>query len=155
MTSSARAVAEIGFYHLLTMPLERALPLLLERGRAAGHNIVVRAGSPERVEHLNALLWTYGDATFLAHGSARDGNAEKQPIWLSADADNPNGATMLVLVDGVAAVDQDGFARILDLFDGNDESAVAAARERWRQAKAAGHALTYWQQTAAGWENKG
>jgi DNA polymerase-3 subunit chi len=146
-------MAEIGFYHLLATPLERALPRLLERGRAAGHNIVVRAGSPERIEHLNALLWTYGDATFLPHGSARDGNPEKQPIWLSADADNPNAASMLVLVDVVAA-EPNGFARIVDLFDGNDESAVAAARERWRQAKSAGHNLTYWQQTAAGWEKK-
>ena len=148
-------MAEIGFYHLLTTPLERALPRLLERGRASGHNIVVRAGSAERVEHLNALLWTYGDATFLAHGSARDGNAEKQPIWLSADADNPNGASMLVLVDGVAAADLRGFARIVDLFDGNDETAVAAARERWREAKTAGHSLTYWQQATSGWEKKG
>ena len=147
-------MAEIGFYHLLATPLERALPRLLERGRAAGHNIVLRAGSAERVEHLNALLWTYGDATFLAHGSARDGNADKQPIWLSADADNPNGASMLVLVDGVAATDLDAFIRVIDLFDGNDEAAVAAARERWRRAKSAGHSLTYWQQTAAGWEKK-
>jgi DNA polymerase III subunit chi len=148
-------MAEIGFYHLLATPLERALPRLLERGRLAGHNIIIRAGSPERVEHLNALLWTYGDASFLPHGSARDGNAENQPIWLSAEADNPNGASMLVLVDGVAAADLDRFSRIADLFDGNDESAVAAARERWRQAKTAGHSLTYWQQTASGWERKG
>ena len=61
-------MAEIGFYHLLATPLERGLPRLLERGRAQRHNIVVRAGSPERVEHLNALLWTYGDATFLPNG---------------------------------------------------------------------------------------
>jgi len=147
-------VAEIGFYHLLATPLERGLPRLLERGRAQRHNIVVRAGSPERVEHLNALLWTYGDATFLPHGSARDGNAERQPIWLSTETDNPNGASMLVLVDGVVAADLAGFARVLDLFDGNDETAVAAARERWRQAKAAGHNLTYWQQTEKGWEKK-
>ena len=68
-------MAEIGFYHLLTTPLERALPRLLERARAQGYRIVVRAASPERVEHLNALLWTYDEASFLPHGSARDGNA--------------------------------------------------------------------------------
>lgn len=147
-------MAEIGFYHLLATTLERALPRLLERGRGAGHRIVLRAGSPERVEHLNALLWTYGDSSFLPHGSARDGNAEQQPIWLTAGQEVPNGASMLVLVDGVAAADLDGFARVVDLFDGNDESAVGAARERWRQARAAGHTLTYWQQTASGWEKK-
>ena len=45
--------------------------------------------------------------------------------------------------------------RVLDLFDGNDESSLAAARRRWAAAKAAGHALSYWQQGPRGWEKKG
>jgi len=147
-------MAEIGFYHLLSTPLERALPRLLERARAQGYRIVVRAASSERVEHLNALLWTYDEASFLAHGSARDGNPASQPIWLSDGQENPNEGGMLVLIDGVEADDLASFARCADFFDGNDPAAVEAARERWRRAGAAGHTLTYWQQTAAGWEKK-
>jgi DNA polymerase-3 subunit chi len=147
-------MAEIGFYHLLATPLERALPRLLERARAGGYRIVVRAGSAERVEHLNALLWTYDEASFLPHGSARDGNPASQPIWLTDRDDNPNDAGMLILVDGVEAEDLAAFARIADMFDGTSEQAVAAARERWQRAKEAGHSLTYWQQTPSGWEKK-
>ena len=148
-------MAEIGFYHLLSTPLERALPRLLERARTQGNPIVVGCGSAERVAQLDALLWTYDEASFLAHGSARDGNAVAQPIWLTDRDENPNRATMLVLIDGVEAGDLSSFARCADMFDGNDDDAVAAARERWRQAREAGHALTYWQQTAAGWERRG
>lgn len=148
-------MAEIGFYHLLATPLERALPRLLERARGQGYRIVVRAASAERVEHLNALLWTYDDASFLVHGTAQDGNAAQQPIWLTERDENPNAAAMLVLVDGVEGADLAAFARCADLFDGNDESAVAAARLRWRRAVAEGHTLTYWQQTEKGWEKKG
>ena len=147
-------MAEIGFYHLLATPLERALPRLLERARAGGYRIIVRAASSERVEHLNAVLWTYDEASFLPHGSARDGNAANQPIWLSEGQENPNGAAMLVLVDGVEAEDLASFTRVADLFDGNDPAAVERARERWRRAAAAGHTLTYWQQTEKGWEKK-
>ena len=147
-------MAEIGFYHLLSTPLERALPRLLQRARAQGHRIVVRAASTERVEHLNALLWTYDDTGFLPHGTARDGNPAEQPIWLSDREENPNGATILFLVDGVDADDMADFARCIDMFDGNDEAAVEAARARWRRASTAGHTLTYWQQTPAGWEKK-
>ena len=114
----------------------------------------MRAASAERVEHLNALLWTYDDASFLPHGAARDGNAAAQPIWLTDRDDNPNEATILMLVDGVDAADVASFARCLDLFDGNDESAVAAARERWRRAAAQGHTMTYWRQTDRGWEKQ-
>ena len=148
-------MAEIGFYHLLATPLERALPRLLERARAQDYRIVIRAASSERIEHLNALLWTYDEASFLPHGSARDGNADNQPIWLTDRAENPNAAAMLVLVDGVEAEDLSAFARVADMFDGNDPAAVEAARQRWRRAAAAGHALTYWQQTAKGWEKQG
>jgi DNA polymerase-3 subunit chi len=148
-------MAEIGFYHLTSSPLERALPKLLERARAQGHPIVVRAGSAERVAELDAILWTYDEASFLAHGSARDGNPAAQPIWLTERHENQNRATMLVLIDGSEADDLSAFARCADLFDGNDPAAVEAARLRWRRAREAGHELTYWQQTASGWERRG
>ncbi len=147
-------MAEVGFYHLKTTPLERALPQLLERALAAGHRIVVMAGSAERVQALDALLWTYNDASFLPHGSARDGLAARQPVWLTTAAENPNQATVLFLIDGVRAA-LDPYRRVCDMFDGNDDAAVAAARERWREAKAAGHDLVYWQQSETGWEKRG
>jgi DNA polymerase-3 subunit chi len=147
-------MAEIGFYHLLSTPLERALPRLLERACALGHRVVVRAGSPERVEHLNAALWTYGEASFLPHGSVRDGNPAMQPIWLTHLDENPNGASMIVLLDGLEAEDIGRFARCADIFDGNDVDAVETARGRWRRAREAGHSLTYWRQTASGWEQQ-
>jgi DNA polymerase III subunit chi len=146
-------MAEVGFYHLRSMPLDRALPRLLERALADGRRVVVVAGSAERVEYLNGVLWTYDEASFLPHGSARDGSAARQPVWLAAADENPNGAQWVMLVDGAAA-DLARYGRCFDIFDGNDETAVAAARTRWVAAKAAGHSLTYWQQTDRGWEKK-
>ncbi len=148
-------MTEIGFYHLQSTPLERALPKLLERALGAGFRILVMAGSEERVEHLAALLWTYDDASFLPHGSKRDGEAARQPIWLTAEDENPNRADMLVLLDGMRSSGLALYRRCLDLFDGRDEAAIAAARERWREAKAAGHELTYWQETGSGWSKQG
>ena len=90
----------------------------------------------------------------MPHGSGHDGNAAMQPIWLTHRDENPNGASLLVLVDGVEAEDIGSYARCADLFDGNDAGAVETARARWRRAREAGHTLTYWQQTASGWERK-
>lgn len=147
-------MTDVSFYHLRTMTLERALPKILERALADGYRIVMMAGSPERVDHLDSLLWTYNEASFLPHGSARDGNADRQPIWLTADDENPNRASMLVLVDSARSAHLASFARCCDIFDGNDEAAVAAARQRWKEAKAAGHQLTYWEQTDTRWEKR-
>lgn len=148
-------MSDIGFYHLVRSPLERALPKLLEKVLESGARAVVMAGSEERVEALNALLWTYQPNGFLPHGSARDGRPEQQPIWLTDRDENPNGATILVLTDGAASEQIDRYARCLEIFDGGDPEAVARARERWLRYKAAGHNLTYWQQTeSGGWEKK-
>jgi DNA polymerase-3 subunit chi len=147
-------MTEIGFYHLRTTPLERALPQLLEKAFAGGHRIVVMAASAERVDHLNMLLWTYGETAFLPHGAAKDGDAARQPIWLTTADENPNNATMLVLVDGASSTLLPHYARVCDMFDGKDIAALEAARLRWREAKEAGHALTYWQQTETGWQKR-
>jgi DNA polymerase-3 subunit chi len=147
-------MTEIGFYHLRASPLDRALPQLLEKAYAGGHRIVVLAGSGERVEHLNGLLWTYSDDSFLPHGAAKDGNPEQQPIWLTVNDENPNQASMLVLIDGAVSSKLADYKRVCDMFDGNDEAALAAARVRWKAAKEAGHSLTYWQQTEKGWEKR-
>lgn len=148
-------MTDIDFYHLTRTPLERALPKLLEKVIGAGKRAVVRAGSTERIDFLNAALWTYDPASFLPHGSAREGEAAEQPIWLTEQTDRPNGAQILILTDNVAADDVDDFERCLEMFDGRDQEAVEAARSRWRGYKEAGYKLTYWQQTdQGGWEKK-
>lgn len=148
-------MSQIGFYHLLRLPLEQALPRLLDKALAAGHRVVVLAGSAERVEYLNGLLWTYDPESWLPHGSARDGDAASHPIWLTDRDENPNGADVLVMCDGAASDRVADFTRCLDLFDGNDTHAVQAARERWKRWKAEGHQLVYYQQSpSGGWEEK-
>jgi DNA polymerase-3 subunit chi len=148
-------VAQVGFYHLQRQPLDQALPRLLEKALAAGYRILVRVGSAERVASLDDRLWTYADDSWLPHGSARDGDAERQPVWLTDHEENPNGATLLVVCDGAAPAGLAGYERCLDLFDGNDDEAVTAARSRWRQWKDEGHTLVYYQQTPdGGWQEK-
>jgi DNA polymerase-3 subunit chi len=146
-------VTEIRFYHLERTTLESALPTMLERVLARGQRALVVLGTEERVRALNAHLWTYRPDSFLPHGAAEDGSPEEQPVFLSTSAAAPNGAEVLFLADG-AAGDPGGFALCVELFDGADAQAVAAARERWRAYKAAGHSLTYWRQTEQGWKQE-
>jgi DNA polymerase-3 subunit chi len=148
-------MTEALFYHLEHQPLERVLPTLVERTLARGWRAVVQAGSEERVEALDTLLWTYREESFLPHGTRRDGNPAMQPVFLTTDEDNPNGAAVRFLVDGAEMQDLSGYERVVYLFDGADAAAVARAREQWAAAKAAGCEVTYWQQSAEGrWEKK-
>jgi DNA polymerase-3 subunit chi len=145
---------EVFFYHLDQQPLERVLPQLLERSLDRGWRAVVQAGSEERVEPLASLLWTYSDESFLPHGTARDGYSQLQPIWLTAGADNPNGAHVRFLVDGAIGRDFAGLTRAIHMFDGNNAEAVEQARAEWKRVKADGLEVSYWRQDERGrWQN--
>jgi DNA polymerase-3 subunit chi len=149
-------MTEVLFYHLDRQPLERVLPGLLEKCVERGWATVVQFGSEERCEAIDALLWTYRDEAFLPHGTAKDGQADAQPIWLTTGDDNPNGATVRFVTDGAALPDPDGYQRVVLIFDGNDNDAVDRARAAWKALKGTGHDATYWQQSERGrWERKG
>ena len=147
-------MTEIGFYHLTRSGIEAALPQLLGRTLAAGQRALVLCTTAERVAALDTALWACAEPDWLPHGTAADGDADLQPIWLSTEDTAPNNARFLFLIDGAKSTRAGEFDRVFDLFDGRDEAAVAAARARWSIASGAGFTLTYWQQTERGWEKK-
>jgi DNA polymerase-3 subunit chi len=149
-------MTEMLFYHLQRQPLERVLPQLLERTVERGWRAVVQAASDERIEALDAHLWTYRDDSFLPHGTARDGEAAAQPIVLTTSDGNPNGAKVRFLIDGAPVpADAANYDRIVLLFDGEDDDALAGARTRWAEAKTQGFDVTYWQTDEQGrWTKK-
>ena len=144
-------MSEIDFYDLAGRPLVPSLAALLEPLVAAKERAVVLVGSSERLEMLNAALWTYDAASFLPHGSMADGFPERQPVWLTTREENPNGASVLVCLDEAVPADLGGFARCVFVFDRTNPDARDEARERWRRYRDEGHALRYWESAKEGW----
>ena len=149
-------MTEVLFYHLQNMSVENVLPPLLEKSLERGWRVVVQSSSEERVDALDAHLWTFSDDSFLPHGTWRDAEAREHPVLLTVNDDNPNRATVRFLIDGAAIpADASAYARIVLLFDGNDADAVDAARTRWSEVKAQGFDVTYWQPDEQGrWQRK-
>ena len=152
-------LAEVLFYHLEVKPLDEVLPTLIEKTIERGWRAVIQAGSKERLDAVDQLLWTYKDASFIGHGTARAGHAHLQPVYLTTESDNPNRATVRFLVDRARLDDISdelaAYKRIVLMFDGNDADEVAEARIAWKAVKATGAVATYWQQNdAGGWIKK-
>lgn len=149
---------EIQFYHLLTRPIEVALPQLIAKACDAGLRSVIKCQDAAQLKRLDEQLWTYDPNSFLPHGIAGNAEEKTQPILLSTELMRPNEATLLVIVDGTlpSAEQCEGFQRLADMFDGNDTQSVASARERWKHYKAADHTLSYYrQQENGGWKKEG
>jgi DNA polymerase III subunit chi len=157
-------MTEVLFYHLQDMTLENVLPPLLEKSLERGWRVVVQSTSPERADALDAHLWTYRDDSFLPHAiwragagdAGRAGDAQDQPIVLAIEEGNPNRANVRFLVDNAALpADCEAYDRLVLVFNGNDDEALAAARGVWKDCKARGFEATYWQADERGrWQRR-
>ncbi len=144
------------FYQLSDTGLDATVPDLLERSLDRGWRVVLRCGSEAGMAGLDALLWTYRDESFLPHGTAAAGNAGLQPVYLTLGDENPNGANVLMLVDGAraTAAEMAGFERTCLLFDGRDDRALETARADWRAVRAAALPAKYWVREQGKWTQK-
>lgn len=149
-------MTEVLFYHLQGQKLEGVITPLLEKSLERGWKVAVQGTTEERIDALDAHLWTYSDDGFLPHGTWREPEAAAQPVLLTLDDTNPNAATVRFLIEGAALpADAEAYARIVLVFNGDDDEAVAAARGQWAEAKAKGFAATYWQPDEQGrWVKK-
>jgi len=114
---------------------------------------VIKTESSERSDALDNLLWTYDDSSFLAHAQLGDGEPRRQPVLITVEDGNPNGAQILFCVGGAEPSDWASLstlARVVMLFDGRDPSFVERARAAWKKAKDAGHDVTYWKEQPSG-----
>ena len=148
-------MTETLFYHLERRSLEDVLPGMIEKSLERGWRAVVKTDSAERSDALDNLLWTYDEQSFLAHAQSGDGDPARQPVLISVEDENPNGAQILFCVGGALpsrwdAAELNVLARIVLLFDGQDGRALDRARAAWKDAKTAGHDVTYWKETPAG-----
>lgn len=147
-------MTEILFYHLESQPLERVLPVLVEKSLERKWKVVVETASEERAEVIDNLLWTYRDDSFLPHARAGGSEDAVQPVLITTRPHNPNGAEVRFFVDRAVPQTGEGYQRIVYMFSGHDPDAVTEARAAWRALKE-GNEVTYWQQEPGGrWVKK-
>ena len=146
---------DIRFYHLQRQTLEEALPKLMAKVAEAGMRAVIKADEQATVDTLDKVLWDFDPASFLPHDKDGCDHPEDQAFFLTKGDTNPNGASVLVLVDGASCDDFQSYARCLYMFDGRNEDVVAVARKDWKKWKDGDWAISYWQQKEmGGWEQK-
>lgn len=141
---------EISFYHLTQGEIDKSTAKLLEKAYQANLKSVLVLNSDEEVEHYNKLLWTFASLAFLPHGTQKDKNPERQPVYLSKQPETINDPSIVATVNAKDAFDMGPFKRCLDIFNGHDNDAVTKARQRWKLFHNAGYKLTYWKQNESG-----
>jgi len=148
-------MSEILFYHLTESRLDDTLPGLVERSLQRGWRVTIQFATQERRDAVDALLWTWSDSSFIAHGTEQDKWPEEQPVFLAIGNANPNASQVRFCVEGARCTNPESYERLVVMFDGHDTEQLACARQEWKNLKDKGYTLTYWQQTPdRRWEKK-
>jgi len=121
----------VDFYQLSRDPVEKVVAQLAGKVLHTGARLLVVVADKDLRDALSQSLWAADG--FLANGMADEPHAERQPILLSGDCAAPNGATMLLLADGIWREEAAEFDRAMLLFD---PQGTEAARKLWRELTA-------------------
>ena len=140
------------FYQLSRSTLEDALARLLGRALAQSWSVAVRGTDRERLEDLDALLWTMPPEGFLPHGMSGADRAAEQPVLLTLDkAENAPDCIMAVHGAEVRADEAMELERCCVLFD---EAGTPDARGLWKRLTGDGIPAQYWSEESGKWEKK-
>ncbi len=73
-------------YVFQALPIEKALPKLLEKILDQNHKVILKFETSEELEHFNTCLWTYHPKSFLPHGKDTAENPADHPILLTTSS---------------------------------------------------------------------
>lgn len=137
-------MARVDFY-VLAQADERARHLLAcklaEKAWRLDNTVYIHASSRADAEHLDQLLWTYRDGSFVPHGLAgRNDGTESSPIMIGTESDNVDPRDLLInLCDEIPSF-AEAFPRVAELVT-SDADCREKSRKRYAAYRDQGHEL--------------
>ena len=143
------------FYHLTRSTADDTVTSLLGRAVGMGWRIMIRGRDAVHLDQLDVHLWTKPENSFLPHGRAGGPADANYPVLLG-DGPNTNNATAMMLLDGaeISLDEAQSLTRVWLIFDGEDQAALAPARQQWKTLTEAGIAAQYWSEETGKWQMK-
>jgi DNA polymerase-3 subunit chi len=113
---------------------------IAEKAWAQGHRVLIHTQSPEDAKHMDRLMWTFRDQSFVPHGLIETANAVLNPVLIgSAGGAGDEHEVLVNLADEVPNFFS-RFERVAECVD-SDESVRLGGRERFRFYRDRGYPL--------------
>lgn len=139
----------VDFYHLTRDPADKLVPMLASKSLAVGKKLVLLSQDQARRAALSDALWSAEPASFLAHDFGGSERQAEQPILISDQCEAANGASYIILSDGLWREEALNFERAFFLFTADQ---IDHARTVWRDLKAKDDVTPrYWKQDGGRW----
>jgi DNA polymerase-3 subunit chi len=117
---------------------------LVERIHGAGHRIYIQVADSEQARHLDRLLWTFKQQSFLPHGLASEADRELTPILIGYDGDPGKESQVLINLSAKVPAFFGSFERLCELID-QDATVREAGRKRYAYYRDRGYLLHHHQ----------
>jgi DNA polymerase-3 subunit chi len=137
-------MARVDFY-ILAQTDERARHMLAcklaEKAWRLDNSVYIHTKNRSEAEHLDQLLWTFRDGSFVPHGlRGRNDGTETSPIMIGCDADGVEVRDLLINLGDDIPSFAEGFPRVAELVT-SDENCRSSSRRRYASYRDQGHEL--------------
>ena len=143
---------QVDFYQLSRDPAPKIAVQLARKLFDGGQRLAIVADDDALLSAISEALWAAEGPVFLAHERAGLADDAVQPILLSSELSNANGARHIMLADGRWRADvlaSDGLERLFYLFG---PAELESARHAWRSLKDAPNLTRhFWRQDGGKW----
>ena len=105
-----------------------------------GRRILIHTGSDEETRHLDRLLWTFRQGSFIPHGIANSCDAAATPVLITHQAEAGDEKDVLINLNREVPNFFSRFERVAEIID-QEPPVVTAGRERFRFYRDRGYTL--------------
>jgi DNA polymerase-3 subunit chi len=114
---------------------------LAEKAYRLENTVYIHAKSRADAEHLDALLWTFRDGSFVPHALAGvDDETAASPVTIGCDVDNVESRDLLINLCDEIPVFADVFPRVAEVVT-SDENCRILSRKRFTDYRDKGHSI--------------
>jgi len=137
-------MARIDFY-VLERADERARQTLAcklaEKAYRLENTVYIHAKSRDDAMHLDALLWTFRDGSFVPHGlSGSSDEAQASPVMIGYEIKGVESRDLLINLDDEIPPFAESFPRVAELVT-SDENCRLLSRRRFAEYRDKGHSI--------------
>lgn len=133
-------MTNVDFYILASGAREQTACKLAEKAWSLGHRVYIHTSSAEQARHMDDLLWTFRDGSFLPHEQYQVGQEDASPILIGADDAPDTTSDVLINLAQDVPLFFSRFLRVAEII-GSDDAAKNSGRERFRFYRDRGYPL--------------
>ena len=133
-------MTKVDFYILGAGSSEQMACRIAEKAYALGKRIYIHTATTQQARHMDELLWTFREGSFVPHESYQAGNDSESPIQIGCHESPETDCEVLINLAPEVPLFFSRFSRVAELIDPSQD-AKTQGRERFRFYRDRGYPL--------------